>query len=55
MIVDIKMDDIVLLKNNKQFDWKGGKFPQKWGQSLHFYEYLWKRSCDFNKGIGSTF
>ena len=25
----IKVDDIVLLKNNKQFDRKGGKFSQK--------------------------
>ena len=24
------MDDIVLLKNNKRFDRKGGKFSQKW-------------------------
>ena len=27
---EIKVDDIVLLKNNKPFDWKGVKFPQKW-------------------------
>ena len=27
---EIKVDDIVLLKNNKQFYWKGGKFLQKW-------------------------
>ena len=25
----IKVDDILLLKNNKRFDWKGGKFLQK--------------------------
>ena len=27
---EIKVDDIMLLKNNKRFDWKGGKFSQKW-------------------------
>ena len=27
---EIKIDDIVLLKNNKRFDRKGGKFSQKW-------------------------
>ena len=27
---EIKVDDIVLLKNNKRFDRKGGKFSQKW-------------------------
>ena len=27
---EIKVDDIVLLKNNKQFDQKVGKFSQKW-------------------------
>ena len=27
---EIKVDDIGLLKNNKQFDRKGGKFLQKW-------------------------
>ena len=26
----IKVNDIVLLKNNKRFDRKGGKFSQKW-------------------------
>ena len=26
---EIKVDDIVLWKNNKQFDRKGGKFSQK--------------------------
>ena len=28
--MEIKVDDIVLLKNNKRFDRKGGKFSQKW-------------------------
>ena len=27
---EIKIDDIVLLKNNKRFDRKGRKFSQKW-------------------------
>ena len=27
---EIKVDDIVLLKNNKRFDQKDGKFSQKW-------------------------
>ena len=27
---EIKVDDIVLLKNNKRFDRKDGKFSQKW-------------------------
>ena len=27
---EIKVDDIMLLKNNKRFDWNGGKFSQKW-------------------------
>ena len=27
---EIKVGDIVLLKNNKRFDRKGGKFSQKW-------------------------
>ena len=28
-ITEIKVDDIVLWKNNKQFDRKGGKFSQE--------------------------
>ena len=27
---EIKVVDIALLKNNKRFDRKGGKFSQKW-------------------------
>ena len=27
---EIRMDDTVLLKNNKRFDRKGGKLSQKW-------------------------
>ena len=27
---EVKVDDILLLKNNKRFDRKGGKFSQKW-------------------------
>ena len=27
---EINVDDIVLLKNNERFDWKPGKFSQKW-------------------------
>ena len=27
---DIRVDDMMFMKNNKRIDWKGGKFSQKW-------------------------
>ena len=55
MIVDIKMDDIVLLKNNKQFDWKGGKFPQKWLSPYIFMNISEKGVVTLTKASGVPF
>ena len=43
---EIKVDDIVLLKNNKRFDRKGGKFSQKW-----LGPYTVVNTCD--KGVAT--
>ena len=50
---EIKVDDIMLLKKQQTIWSKGWEVFTKMTRSLHCYEYLWQRSCDFKKRIGS--
>ena len=46
---EIKGGDIVLLKNNKRFDRKGGKFSQKWLCPYTVMNITVKGVCAFKK------
>ena len=50
---EIKVDDIVLLKNNKRFDRKGGKFSQKWLGPYTVMNISDKGVATLKKRIGS--
>ena len=48
---EIRVDDMVLMKNNKRTDRKGGKFSQKWLSPYTVTKISEKKSCDFEKHI----
>ena len=50
---EIKVDDIVLLKN-KRFDWKGGKFSQKWLNPYTVMNVSDKGVATLKNGLGVT-
>ena len=50
---EIKVDDIVLLKN-KRFDWKGGKFSQKWLSPYTVMNVSDKGVATLKNGLGVT-
>ena len=48
------MNDIVLLKNRKQFDQKGGKFSQKWLGPYTVMNISGKRVSTLKNALGVT-
>ena len=51
---EIKLDDIALLKNNKRFDRKRGKFSQKWLGPYTFMNISGKRVATIKNVSGVT-
>ena len=51
---EIKVDDIVLLKYNKRFDRKGGKFSQKWFGPYTVINISDKGVATLKNGLGVT-